>query len=32
MIEDDLERLCLTWFQDCGWEHRYGPDLSPDGE
>jgi type I restriction enzyme R subunit len=22
----------LTWFQDTGWEYRYGPDLAPEGE
>ena len=32
MTEDDLEQLALTWFQDSGWEYRYGPDISPDGD
>jgi len=27
-----LEKRCLTWFQDSGWEYRYGPDLAPEGE
>ena len=31
MTEDDLEQLALTWFQDCGWEYSYGPDIAPDG-
>lgn len=31
MTEDDLEQLALTWFQDGGWEYRYGPDIAPDG-
>jgi type I restriction enzyme R subunit len=30
--EDHLERLALTWFQDAGWEYRYGPDIAPDGD
>ncbi|MGB0712139.1 MAG: type I restriction endonuclease subunit R [Gammaproteobacteria bacterium] len=30
--EDDLEQLCLTWFQDTGWETAYGPDIAPDGD
>jgi type I restriction enzyme R subunit len=30
--EDHLEQLALTWFQDAGWEYRYGPDLAPEGE
>lgn len=30
--EDHLEQLCLTWFQDSGWEYRHGPDLAPDGD
>jgi type I restriction enzyme, R subunit len=32
MTEEALERLALTWFQDSGWEHRFGPDVAPDGE
>ncbi|MDX1251749.1 MAG: type I restriction endonuclease subunit R [Gammaproteobacteria bacterium] len=32
MTEDDLEQLCLTWFQDFGWEYRFGPDIAPDGD
>lgn len=32
MLERDLESLALTWFQDTGWEYRYGPDIAPDGE
>src|SRR5712692_7943789 len=31
MNEQQLERLCLSWFQDSGWEFRHGPDISPDG-
>jgi type I restriction enzyme R subunit len=30
--EDHLEQLALTWFQDCGWEYCYGPDIAPDGD
>jgi type I restriction enzyme, R subunit len=32
MTEDDLEQLALTWFQDSGWEYRFGPDIAPDGD
>lgn len=32
MNEDALEQLALTWFQDSGWEYRYGPDIAPDGD
>jgi type I restriction enzyme R subunit len=32
MSENELEQLCLTWFEDTGWEHRYGPDLASDGD
>ncbi|MFZ3018348.1 MAG: type I restriction endonuclease subunit R [Gallionella sp.] len=31
ITEDQLEQLALTWFQDCGWEYCYGPDIAPDG-
>ena len=29
ITEDHLEQLALTWFQDCGWEYCYGPDIAP---
>ncbi|MBX3619082.1 MAG: type I restriction endonuclease subunit R [Rhizobacter sp.] len=32
MTEDQLEQLCLTWFQDLGWEYCHGPDIAPDGD
>ena len=32
ITENELEKLALTWFQDTGWEYRYGPDLSPVGD
>ncbi|WP_428425786.1 type I restriction endonuclease subunit R [Methylibium sp.] len=32
MSEDELERLCLTWFQDVGWTFRHGPDIAPDAQ
>ncbi|MBU0594213.1 MAG: type I restriction endonuclease subunit R [Gammaproteobacteria bacterium] len=32
ITEDQLEQLALTWFQDCGWEYRHGPDIAPDGD
>jgi type I restriction enzyme R subunit len=32
MNESDLEKLCITWFQDSGWDWRFGSDIAPDGE
>jgi len=32
ITENELETLALTWFQDSGWEYRYGPDIAPDGD
>ncbi len=32
ITEDHLEQLALTWFQDAGWEYRFGPDIAPDGD
>lgn len=32
MVENDLEQLALTWFQDTGWDYRTGPDIAPDGD
>lgn len=32
MTESALEQFAITWFQDTGWESRYGPDIAPDGE
>ncbi|HET7865203.1 MAG TPA: type I restriction endonuclease subunit R, partial [Burkholderiaceae bacterium] len=31
MTEDQLERETLAWLANVGWQHRYGPDLAPDG-
>lgn len=31
MTEDQLEKLCLEWFAEGGWEIAHGPDLAPDG-
>ncbi|MEN9627818.1 MAG: hypothetical protein RJA10_1045 [Pseudomonadota bacterium] len=31
MTEDQLEQECLAWLQELGYEHRYGPDIAPDG-
>ena len=31
MTEDQLEQETLGWLADVGWQHRYGPDLAPDG-
>ncbi|MEK8051718.1 type I restriction endonuclease subunit R [Ideonella sp. DXS22W] len=32
MTEDRLEQECLAWLADVGWQHRYGPDIAPDGD
>ena len=32
MVENDLEQLALTWFQDTGWDYRAGPDIAPDSD
>lgn len=29
--EDELERLCLSWFQDIGWNYIYGPEIAYNG-
>ncbi len=31
MTEDQLEQETLDWLADVGWQHRYGPELAPDG-
>jgi type I restriction enzyme, R subunit len=31
MTEDQLEQEALGWLEDVGYQHRYGPDLAPDG-
>lgn len=28
--EQQLEELCLGWFQETGWRYAYGPDIAPD--
>lgn len=30
--EDQLEKLAINWFQDCGWAYVNGVDISPDGD
>ncbi|EGI76659.1 type I restriction endonuclease subunit R [Hylemonella gracilis] len=30
--EQQLEELCLGWFQDAGWRCAHGPDLAPDSD
>ncbi|ROH86154.1 type I restriction endonuclease subunit R [Pseudomethylobacillus aquaticus] len=32
MTEDQLEQETLAWLQAQGYQHRYGPDIAPDGE
>lgn len=31
LSEDDLERACLEWFADNGWQVALGPDIAHDG-
>ena len=31
LTEDKLEKQCLDWFQEVGWSHLHGPEISPDG-
>lgn len=31
LSEDDLERACLGWFADNGWQVAFGPDIAHDG-
>jgi len=28
--EQQLEELCLNWFQQVGWRFAHGPDIAPD--
>lgn len=28
--EQQLEELCLSWFQQVGWQLAHGPDIAPD--
>lgn len=32
ITEDQLEQLCLEWFQSIGYEYICGYDIAPDGE
>lgn len=29
--EQQLEELCIVWFQETGWQFVHGPDIAPDG-
>lgn len=31
ITEDQLEKLCLGWFREGGYEYAYGPEIAPDG-
>ena len=31
MNEQQLEYLCIGWFQETGWRFVHGPDIAPDG-
>ncbi len=28
--EQQLENLCISWFQETGWQFVHGPDIAPD--
>ena len=30
--EAELERACIEWFEELGYEYRFGPDISPEGD
>ena len=32
MNEEQLENLCLEWFQEGGWDVLHGPDIAPDSD
>ncbi|MBN7768609.1 type I restriction endonuclease subunit R [Marinobacter daepoensis] len=32
MNEGELEKVCLQWFAEGGWEIAHGPDLAPEGD
>ncbi len=31
MNEQQLEDLCISWFQETGWQFVHGPDIAPEG-
>ena len=32
LTEQQLEDLCLTWFEDTGWQVVKGGDIAPDSD
>ncbi|MES0488916.1 MAG: type I restriction endonuclease subunit R [Leptospirales bacterium] len=32
ITEDQLEKLCLSWFRECNYDVCHGRDIAPDGE
>lgn len=30
MTEQNLEDLCISWFQETGWHYAHGPDIAPE--
>lgn len=32
MNEQQLEDLCIRWFQETGWQWVHGPDIAPDSD
>jgi type I restriction enzyme R subunit len=32
MTEEQLEQEALEWLREIGYQHRFGPDIAPDGE
>jgi type I restriction enzyme R subunit len=31
ITEDHLEQQAIEWFQEIGYSHAFGPELTPDG-
>ena len=31
MNEQELEDLCIGWFQEAGWRFATGPSIAPEG-
>ena len=32
MTEEQLEREAIEWLRETGYQHRFGPDIAPDGD
>lgn len=29
IVEDTIEQACIEWFQELGYDYRFGPDIAP---